>query len=192
MTKLTILAIPAIVLTASRVDAEPCAQRAAKLLAEHSLYVTYCARCGDKVPGVPARTSDGGSLDPATTYVQVSPYRYANLAALAGCPEPGIAPSLRVDGETPNGVLIYADSEPVVPAPAPEPPLPPIVVASPPQIVQVATPAPDDSWWRWIGAGAAGSFGSLAIVAVLARRKRHRARIPRALGLVADARDDDA
>ena len=167
---------------ASPAFADPCAQREVELLRAHSTTVTYCPACGDKAPGEPMTGTDlDRPFDAASTYVQMSPYRYANLAALAGCPRDGIVPSLRVQGETPNGVLILPDDEPV------EGPRTSDVGLRPEQrpLAEVRSPKPEaPSLWPWLGGGLAGALGSIVTVLMVARRKRHRAELPRALGLV--------
>jgi hypothetical protein len=143
-------------------------------------YVTYCPACGDKAPSEPMPHLPT-AYDASTTYIQVSPYRYANMAALAGSPPANAPPSLRVQGETPNGVLILPDDEPVTQQGPRTSDLGPRLIVLP----EVRSPMPEaPSLWPWIGGGTAGALGSLVTVMMVARRKRHRAQLPRALGLV--------
>lgn len=147
-------------------------------------YVTYCPACGDKAPSEPMPHLPS-AYDASTTYIQVSPYRYANMAALAGSPPASAPPSLRVQGETPNGVLILPDDEPVTEnhrgTEDTEKRKPPPSVAS---VSLWFTSEDSESVWPWVGGGAAGALGSIVTALAVMRRKRHRAQLPRALGLV--------
>lgn len=86
--------------------------RADAVLATKPELVTFCERCGDRVPSEP-HVYAGERLDLATTYVQTRPQRYENLALLAGCSSEGGVPSLHVEDD--HGLLIVPDDTPVVP-----------------------------------------------------------------------------
>ena len=91
------------------------AAHARRLIAEHPMVVTFCEPCGDRVPGEPQRVTRVPD-DLAYAYIQTSPRRYDNLAALVDCPTIGVSPSLRVVEATDHGVLILPDSsEPTFP-----------------------------------------------------------------------------
>jgi hypothetical protein len=86
--------------------------RAEALLATRPEIVTFCERCGDRVPGEP-HVYAGEVLDFATTYVHTRPQRYENLALLAGCSSEGAVSSLHVEDD--HGMLIIPDDAPVQP-----------------------------------------------------------------------------
>ena len=195
------------------------AQRALAAVQQHERLVTFCEPCGDAAPGEPAAVTsvrvgsdaaidsmeelwvDGAPIDLAYAYVQTSPARYDNLAALAGCPTTGVSPGLDVARE-PDGVLITASAKPIAvaaasaPAPAPAPVAPPAVItvpipeviAPPAQIVMV--PAPDDGWGSpllvALGGAACASAGWLAWLLLVMRRRERGTFKPRALGLGRD------
>ena len=170
-------------------------QAAKHQLELHSRYIAYCAPCGDKAPGEPQTahavtasahdvTIDGHAIDLAYTYVQVADTAYANLAALAGCPTSGVAPSLRVDPATASGVMIRPSDEAIAaPQPAvevaPEPP-PQAAAADPPEVVYVVHESGTPAWIIALlaGAGTSGAWASIALA-----RRRRRAFKPRAIEL---------
>ena len=190
------------------------AQRALAAVQQHERLVTFCEPCGDAAPGEPAAVKsvrigsdaasdsmeelwvDGAPIDLAYAYVQTSPARYDNLAALAGCPTTGVSPGLNVARE-PDGVLITASAKPiaVVPAPAaaPAPTAAPTVITVPiPEVIAppaqvVIVPAPDDGWGSplllALGGAACASAGWLAWLLLVMRRRQRGAFKPRALGL---------
>lgn len=158
--------------------------------------VTFCEPCGDVAPGAPEHVKNvgghadhveinGRSVDLAYTYVETSPHRFENLAALAGCPTTGVSPSLRADDATSTGVLIHADSRPV--AVAPPPPTAPQTITVP-SIYVVQVPAPAMDWVPTVLAcgGAAGASALWASLALIAARRR---RSSRRLGTLFTLRD---
>lgn len=86
--------------------------RADALLAPRPEIVTFCERCGDRVPSEP-HIYGGERVDVATTYLHTRPQRYENLALLAGCSSEGAVPSLHVEDD--HGTLIVPDDSPVQP-----------------------------------------------------------------------------
>jgi len=188
--------IVASLVVASRVaHADQCASvslematHARNLIAEHQRVVMFCEPCGDRVPGEPQEMGsvssgpgdvrfNGEPIDLAYTYVQTSPRRYDNLAALVGCPTVGVSPSLRVEEATDRGVLIVPDSSeavaipPVQASPMPEAPVP----LAPTVIVQATTTT--GLGWAEI-AGGCGATSLLWIGALRLRRRRaHRPRL---------------
>lgn len=193
------------------------AARALAAVQQHPRLVTFCEPCGDPAPGEPATVRsarvggdaasgaagmqelwvDGAPIDLAYAYVQTSPTRYDNLAALAGCATTGVSPGLDVAAER-EGVMITASATPVAdqaPAVAPASPPPPAVVTvpipeviqAPPQIVTVPAPAPDVGWGAAVllalGGAACASAGWLAWLLVLIRRRQRGKFAPRAIGL---------
>ena len=173
------------------------AARVRSIVMEPHRYAELCEPCGEKVPGVPfsARTTevgdelvlDGKPHDLAYLYVQTAPSRFENLAMLAGCPVEGVSPSLAVEAETPDGVLITADGSPVTMR------LPREVAALPPPV----PPSPAPTYYSttivysvpWIAVAAlAGSGGfvlGLITALVLLGARRRRAMTPRAADLTA-------
>jgi hypothetical protein len=127
--------------------------RADALLATRPEIVTFCERCGDRVPGEPHLYA-GERLDFATTYVHTKPQRYENLALLAGCSSEGAVPSLHVEDD--HGMLIVPDDAAVTP------------------LVMVAD-APDTHDGLVAALGALGAIG--AVLALRRRRRTHRPRL---------------
>jgi hypothetical protein len=175
------------------------ASRAQAILAKSPKLIAFCEPCGDKVPGVPIAATrvdvrepsagfhevvvDDSGIDLAYTFVQTSQTEYGNLAKLAGCPATGVSPTLSIAPETRSGVLIVADTRPVV---APEPAIvepaamEPAAVAPPPQIHVYRTTRYEVAWPMLLVAAAGGfAFGSLATLLIVATRRR-RAMRPRA------------
>jgi hypothetical protein len=159
------------------------AAHARQLIADHPMVVMFCEPCSDRVPGEPAALQsvssagttvqfNGVQIDLAYTYVQTSPRRYDNLAALVNCPTAGVSPSLRVEDATDRGVLIVPDSSEAVSI-APVAPIAPLAL---PQTVIVET-ADSGLGWAEIAAGCAGTsllwIGALR----LRRRRAHRPRL---------------
>jgi hypothetical protein len=133
-----------------------------QILAQHPTIVTFCEPCGDRVPREPVQWA-GEPVDPTTTYVQMTPERFDNLAVLLGTPADGVSPSLRVESATADGVLIVPDT-------VAHPP----VTFTPPPVVVVA----EDSHWGAIAVGC-GATSALWLAALrLRRRKQHRPRLP--------------
>jgi hypothetical protein len=165
------------------------ATRALAVLKDHPNVISYCEPCNDQAPGEPHRldhlakqrdtagdyavTIDKREVDLAYTYVQTSPSRYENLAALAGCVTSGVSPSLIVNDASDRGVLITASDRPV--APAVTPPVAPAIT--------YVVAAEDHTWLI-----AAMCLGTSAIWAsamlFLLRRRRALAMKPRAIHLV--------
>jgi hypothetical protein len=178
------------------------ASRAQAILAKSPKVIAFCEPCGDKVPGVPVAAKhvdvrepsagfrevvvDGNGIDLAYTFVQTSASEYANLASLAGCPATGVSPTLSIAPETTSGVLIVADTRPVVaPTPAIVEPaaMEPAVIAPPPQIHVYRTTRYEVAWPMLLVAAAGGfAFGSLSTLLFVATRRR-RAMRPRATDL---------
>jgi hypothetical protein len=128
--------------------------RADALLAPRPEIVTFCERCGDRVPGEPHRYG-GERLDFATTYIHTRPQRYENLALLVGCSSEGAVPSLHVEDD--HGTLIVPDDTPVAP----------LVVH------EEAVPHYD----LVAGISILGTLGALFIVRRARRRGTHRPRL---------------
>lgn len=184
------------------------AQKARALLEKHPKTIAFCEPCGDKAPGEPAVAQavdvrvpeqgleevyiNGSGVDLAYTYVKADDGHYRNLALLAGCPASDVSPTLAIDAETPNGVLITADDHalpppppvtPVMPAveiaPVPPPPPPP----PPASQVFVYTTTHEVPWLALaVAAGAGALGGSLMTLLVLGVRRRRDMR-PRAADL---------
>jgi hypothetical protein len=123
------------------------------LLAARPEIVTFCERCGDRVPGEPHLYA-GEQVDFATTYVHTRPQRYENLALLAGCSSEGAVPSLHVEDD--HGMLIVPDDTPVQP---------PLVGDGPSDYPLVA------------GLSALGTLGLVIGARRMRRRRRHRPRL---------------
>jgi hypothetical protein len=179
------------------------AERAAELIKHAAQTIQFCEPCGDKAPGMPRqiRTAiawrversvdnvlvDGDdidqALDLASTYIQSSDRRYQNLATIVGCNNTRTQ-FLKVEDETPNGVMIVADTDQPPPAPVTAPPAPapqPTYVTMPPAIVMI--PAPSPSIWPGVIAGGGGASAIWAAWAVLTTRRRRRGMTPRAANL---------
>ena len=100
------------------------AARVKAIVAQPHRFAELCEPCGEKVPGVPFSPHtielgdelmlDGKSRDLAYTYVETDASRFENLAVLAGCQVAGVSPTLSVETETPDGVMITASNEPVM------------------------------------------------------------------------------
>jgi hypothetical protein len=128
--------------------------RADAVLATRPEIVTFCERCGDRVPGEP-HLYNGERLDFATTYVHTRPQRYENLALLAGCSSEGAVPSLHVEDD--HGMLIVPDDAAVQPL--------------------IAVEEPETYDGRVAGLGAFGALGAIGIALALRRRRTHRPRL---------------
>lgn len=128
--------------------------RADAVLATRPEIVTFCERCGDRVPGEPHLYS-GERLDFATTYVHTRPQRYENLALLAGCSSEGAVPSLHVEDD--HGMLIVPDDAAVQPL--------------------IAVEEPQTYYGLVAGLGAFGALGAIGIALALRRRRTHRPRL---------------
>ena len=193
------------------IDAKAAA-KAEKLLANQPKVIEFCEPCGDKAPGAPETASsvevvtpssgykevqiNGRGVDLAYTYVQTSPRTYKNLAKLAGCEAFDVSPSLDIEDETPNGVLITADPTPIPQAAPPPPPAqPPIVLTLPtttpapapaPQIVVLET-RPAYPWAMIALAGLTGFGATLfGVLTIATLRRQRRSLRPRATELRAD------
>ena len=145
--------------------AEPCPDPAVtrQILVEHPTIVAFCEPCGDRVPGEPLPYR-GEDVDPRYTYVQTGSGRFDNVAALAGCPAPGVSPGLRVEEATADGVLIVADETPVSPTSA--------------RVVVVNQPVPATGLgWDAIALGCALTSGLWIAVVRWRRRRVHRPRL---------------
>jgi len=182
------------------------AKRAEAILANKPQVIAYCEPCGDNAPGIPESAErvevtspqagykaiqiNGRDVDLAYTFVQTSMTHYHNLAKLAGCEADGVSSSLAIANETPSGVLITPDEQPVaepqtsaaavsVPTAiaAPPPPAPPA-----PVIVYVTTTQTVP--WIAIAMTALGAFatGTFAL-GTIATIRRRRAMQPRATNL---------
>lgn len=200
------LALVAVPLLASPARADQCAwidhavaHRAAAILATQPKVIAFCEPCGEQAPGVPRVAStaalrspepgyqevhiNGVPVDLAYTFVQTSPERYQNLAALAGCPADGVSPSLTVTDETPTGVLIVADDPPATPPPTIAAPAPPLPAPPPTVYVFSSTITHEVSWPALLLGGAGGvAAGTLGLFMVGALRRRRTLR-PRAAEL---------
>ena len=185
--------VASLVVAARVAQADQCASvssemaaHARQLIADHPTVVMFCEPCSDRVPGEPAAlqtvSSEGSevrfnglAIDLAYTYVQTSPRRYDNLAALVGCPTLGVSPSLRVEEATDRGVLIVPDSsEPVAIPPVAVSPVSPVPLAP---VVIVRTTTTTGLGWLEI-AGGCGATSLLWLVALRLRRRRaHRPRL---------------
>jgi hypothetical protein len=130
-----------------------CTDMADGILGTSSTIITFCERCGDRVPGVP-HAWDGTAVDLTTTYVKVSPDRYDNLAAMAGCATDGAAPSLRVVHD--HGDVIIPEHTAVTPV-----------------IVQAATP----HYELAVGGGALAMVALVLAARRMHVRRRHRPRL---------------
>lgn len=170
------------------------AAHAEQELVQHPTMIRFCEPCGDKVPGTPAPVRkvvtrsiasypgrsevvvDGSAIDLAYTYVQTSEHRYENLAARVGAEAPGVSPTLRVDDETPSGVLIYADQTPVtttLPPPPPPPPPAPAPPAAPTTIYVISNTTTGVGWLPIVLAcGGTSMIWSLGAFAMTRRRRR--------------------
>ncbi len=167
------------------------AARVRTIVMEPHRYAELCEPCGDNVPGLPfsPRTIevgdelvlDGTPRDLAYVYVQTEPSRFENLAMLAGCPVEGVSPSLAVEAETPDGVLITADATPVTMKPPRAEP--PVAAAAPP-------PSPTSTYYSttivysvpWVAVAALAGTGGFVLglgVALLLLGARRRAHTPR-------------
>ena len=162
------------------------AAHARQLLADHPTVVMFCEPCADRVPGEPAALQtvssegsvvrfNGAPIDLAYTYIQTSPRRYDNLAALVGCPTVGVSPSLRVEEATDSGVLIVPDSSEPVAIPR-MPALPEAPVELAPTVIVQSTISEGLGWTEI--AGGCGATSLLWLVALRLRRRRsHRPRL---------------
>ena len=204
-----------LVLLADTARADQCAwidrlvANEANLILERSpKYLEFCEPCGDKAPGIPQLAKDvtvdtpehgyrelsinGKPVDLAYIYVKTDATHYKNLGALAGCPASGVSPSLTIEAETTNGVLITAAGDPVPepakpePAtivttiPAPMPPPPP-----PPQVYIYTTTTHEIAWFAIALAGAGGLITGSALTLALTTIRRRRAMRPRAMDIAA-------
>lgn len=185
------------------------AAKATAILANKPKLIAFCEPCGDAAPGEPfvpktieraavgdgyqAVSIDGRSYDLAYTFAKTTDTHYENLAVLAGCPAEGVSPSLRIEAETPSGVMITADDHrpPAQAVPAVDEPPPPaterLVIAAPPSspqtIVYSTTYTLSISWLAVAIAGAGGFFaGAMTMLGAIALRRR-RAMRPRATDL---------
>lgn len=186
------------------------AKKAEAILAKHPKVIAYCEPCGDNAPGTPELAKrvevtspqagykeiqiNGSDVDLAYTFVQTSKTRYHNLAKLAGCETDGVSSSLAIADETPTGVLITPDEQPV-PEPQPQAPVvvsvpTPVVTPAPPpppappaQVIVYATTTQTVPWiaiaMTALGAFATGAFTLLTIATI----RRRRAMQPRATNL---------
>lgn len=156
--------LTALLLAGSVAHADPCPDPAVtrQILVEHPTIVAFCEPCGDRVPGEPINYS-GEEVNPAYTYVQTGSARFANIAALAGCPVAGVSPGLRVEEATADGVLIVADQTPATP------------VAARVVVVNQPVPATGLGW----GAIALGCAMTSALWITVVRWRRLRAHRPR-------------
>ncbi|HEX5058807.1 MAG TPA: hypothetical protein VFV99_05570 [Kofleriaceae bacterium] len=184
---------------------KPTAQKAEAIVLKASKYIEFCEPCGEKAPGIPQKaqsvavqdadgdykevTINGKGVDLAYTFVKTDAGHYRNLAALAGCPAEGVSPSLAIEDETPNGVMIRAADDTLRPQPPPPQPLP-APAAAPPQLqvppqVYVYNTTRDIAWLP-IALAACGGFvtGSALTLLVFAARRR-RAMRPRAVDIAA-------
>jgi hypothetical protein len=170
------------------------ATRALAVLADHPEVIRFCEPCSDAAPGEPHRldhlakqrgtdpgddyavTIDKREVDLAYIYVRMSPARYENLAALAGCVTSGVSPELIVSDASDRGVMITPGVPPLIPRSDTAP------LAAPRSAVTYVI-GNADRGWLFAGVG----FGSSAIGAlttlVILRRRRVRAMRPRALHL---------
>jgi hypothetical protein len=130
--------------------------RADALLASKPEIVTFCERCGDRVPGEPHLYA-GERLDFATTYVHTQPQRYENLALLAGCSSEGAVPSLHVEDD--HGMLIVPDDAAVTP------------------LVVNLDDEPDPHYELVAVLSMVGTAGAFLFARRLRRRRRHRPRL---------------
>lgn len=182
------------------------AQKARALLEKQPKVISFCEPCGDKAPGEPAVAHaidirvpergleevyiNGTGVDLAYTYVKTDDGHYRNLALLAGCPATDVSPSLAVDAETPNGVLITADDQALPPPPPVAPVIPTVAIApvpppppAPPAVYVYSTTTHDVPWLALaVAAGAGALGGSLMTLLVLGIRRRRDMR-PRAADL---------
>jgi hypothetical protein len=185
------------------------AAKAAAILANKPKLIEFCEPCGDAAPGEPfvpkaieraavgdgyqAVSIDGRSYDLAYTFAKTTDTHYENLAMLVGCPAEGVSPSLKIESETPSGVMIKADDHrPAAQVPAAlDEPAPPeterVVPAAPPTspqtIVYSTTYTQSISWLAVAIAGVGGFFaGGMTMLGAIALRRR-RAMRPRASDL---------
>ena len=147
---------------------------ARQLIADHPMVGRFCEPCGDRVPGEPERATRVPD-DLAYAYIQTSPHRYDNLAALVGCPTVGVSPSLRVEEAPDRGVLILPDSS--EPAAIPQmPALPAAPVELAPTVIVQSTIS-DGLGWSAIAAGCGGTALLWLVALRLRRRRTHRPRL---------------
>jgi len=186
------------------------AQKAKAILQKSPKYLEFCEPCGDKAPGVPAVATsvaitdqdgdykavaiNGKDVDLAYTFVKTDDAHYQNLAALAGCSATGVSPSLTIQDETKNGVLITADETWPLPTVMQTPTptavtsipaqAPPQLVQAPPQVYVYNTTTHEVAWFA-IALAACGGFitGSTLTLALLAVRRR-RSMKPRAVDIM--------
>lgn len=187
------------------------AVKATAILAKKPKLIEFCEPCGDAAPGEPfvprtveraavgdgyqAVSIDGRSYDLAYTYAKTTATHYENLAVLVGCHAEGVSPSLKIESETPSGVMITADdhrpsAQPALPVEIDEPPPPDtdrVVLAAPPSspqtIVYSTTYTQSISWLAVAIAGVGGFFaGGMTMLGAIALRRR-RAMRPRASDL---------
>jgi hypothetical protein len=171
--------------------------RVRAIVMEPHRYAELCEPCGDNVPGVPFSPHttavgdelvlDGKSRDLAYLYVQTEPSRFENLAMLAGCPVEGVSPSLAIEAETHDGVLITADATPVtmkVPAAAPHA-MAAAAPSMPPAPTYYSTTIVYSVPWIAVAALAGGGGFVLGLIAgvVLLGARRRRTMNPRAAQL---------
>jgi hypothetical protein len=183
------------------------ADKAQAILTAKQQFLELCEPCGDQAPGIPQRVQsvdiaspqadyrevslNGKGIDLAYVFVKTDDTRYQNLAALAGCPATGVSPSLTIEAETTNGVLISADNKPTpppqaativteVPAYAPAPPPPP-----PPQVYVYSTTTHQVAWFAIALAAAGGLITGAAAMLALVMIRRRRAMRPRAMDITA-------
>jgi len=199
--KVALLLASAAVLSARPARADQCewlddasiARRAARELASHPEFVSFCEPCGDAAPGVPQRANkvavhtlpdhaeveiDGETIDLAYIYLRTSDRQYRNLAMLAGCATTGVSPRLRVDSTTPTGVLIRADRV-APPAPAVAAVVEAPVASAPvPERATIVFVESRDATRGWlVYVALLGGVGALAAWRMARRRHAH---VPRA------------
>lgn len=177
------------------------AQKAQAIVLKASKFIEFCEPCNEVAPGTPQiaqsvevtdadsnykeLTINGKGVDLAYTFVKTDAGHYRNLAALAGCPAEDVSPSLTIEDETPNGVMIRASDD------KPAPPLPPPATAvttiptvtlpappPPPPQVYVYNTTTRDVAWLAIALAASGGFvvGAASMLVLLARRRAMRPR----------------
>jgi hypothetical protein len=183
------------------------AQKAQSILTGATKFIDFCEPCGDAAPGTPQKienvnidtpsdgyrelTVNGKEIDLAYVFVKTSEHEYTNLAKLTGCPATGVSPSLAIESETKDGVMITADTK--APPPPPPPQMTPVTSVpaytilpppTPPPQVYVYTTVSREVPWLAIALAAGGGFitGSATTPTLLAIRRR-RAMRPRAVDM---------
>jgi hypothetical protein len=184
------------------------ANEANVLLERSPKYIEFCEPCGDKAPGIPqlakeveVTTPEGGyreisingrPIDLAYVYVKTDATHYRNLGLLAGCDATGVSPSLTIEAETTNGVLISADTD-ALPPPPPPPPVTAVTTipammtspAPPPpsQIYVYTTTTHDVAWFAIALAAAGGLITGAALAFAFVAIGRRRSMVPRAMDI---------